>query len=70
MRWSRFDQPPGVHDEDAVREAGDRCKVVAYIDRANLVVRTEVAHRLQDVGLRGDVEARRWFVEDDGLGPK
>ncbi len=60
-----FDGPPGVHDDDVVRDVGDHAHVVRdHHDRgAGLALRG--LDEVEDLGLDGDVQGRRRLVRDD-----
>ena len=60
-----LDDPPGVHDRDAVGQLGHDREVVAHVERGDGVAAAQVAHRLEHARLRGHVEAGRRLVADD-----
>src|SRR3954464_4869730 len=60
-----LDDPPGVHHRDAIGELGDHGKVVAHVQRRDLVAAAQVAHGLEHARLRRDVEAGRRLVAHD-----
>ena len=64
-----LDEPAAVHDRDAGRERRDDGEIVAHVDGRDAVHRAEVAHRLEHVGLRRDVEAGGRLVEHDHARP-
>ena len=64
-RGAALDDPPGVHDRDAVGELGDDREVVAHVQRRDLVAAAQVADGLEHARLRRDVEAGRRLVAHD-----
>ena len=61
---SRFDDGPGIHDVDAIAEAGDHAEVVADPDHRRAALARQALHQVDDLRLDGDVERRRRLVGD------
>jgi hypothetical protein len=60
-----LDDAPGVHDCDAVGEAGDHREVVGDPDQRRARIARQLLHLVQDLSLHGDVEGGRWLVGND-----
>ena len=67
LHRSGLDHPARVHHEHALRKHRDSREVVTDVDRADVVLATEFAHRFENVRLSGDIETGRRLVEDDHL---
>ena len=66
-RWPLLDDPPEVHDADAVGEAGGRREVVRDHEHGQTLVAQLVEDR-EDAGTDRDVEHRDGLVRDEQLG--
>ena len=67
LRRSELDDPPGVHNGDAVRRAPDRREVVADVDGADLVLPPK-SRTIQARALGRDVETGRQLVSTIACG--
>ena len=59
-----LDDPPAVHDGDAVCDLGDHAHVVRDPEERDAVLRLQLAREREDLGLHGDVQRRRRLVGD------
>ncbi len=62
---ARFDDPPGVHDGDAIRRLRDDAEVVRDEQQRQAERPLHFAQQVEDFGLDRDVERRRRLVGDD-----
>lgn len=64
-RGSEFHDAAGVHDGDAVSDGGDDGQVVADIQGGGGVLGAHLANGVEDVPLRGGIQAGGRLVQDD-----
>ena len=65
----RPDDPAGVHDGDLGGQLTDHGQVVADVDGRDPVAPAQAADGVEDMALRGDIEAGGGLVQDDERGP-
>ena len=70
VRRAGLDDPPEVHDGDAVGDVLDDRQVVGDEDQRHAELALEVADEVQDLGLDEHVERRDRLVGDDQVGPE
>ncbi len=61
-RRAFLDDPPGIHDEDAVRDLDCGAEIVGHEDDRLAEVALQLAQEEQDLDLHGGVERRRRLV--------
>ena len=62
-----LDELAGVHDADPVADGCDNAEIVRDVDHRHAELGAQAAEQIEDLGLRGHVEARRRLVEHDQL---
>lgn len=60
-----FGELPQIHHRYTVRHISDRCHVVRDEEVCEPFLLLQAHETIQDLGLDGDIERTRWFVEDD-----
>ena len=63
-----LDDPPGIHDRDAVGDAGHDGQVVRDVDEGNLCLLAKPSDLREDPALRQNVEPGRRLVESNENG--
>lgn len=64
---SGLDHAPQVHDDDALAEVLDHCKVVGNEQVGQAVLALDVPEQVDHLGLDADIEGADRFVADDEL---
>ena len=64
-----FDDPPRIHDRDAIDELRNHAHIVGDEQNRHVEPVAEVAQQSEDLDLDGDVERRGRFVGDENLRP-
>ena len=62
-----FDQPRGIHHDDAVGVARDHAEIMRDDDQRDIELARQVLHQFEDLRLDGDVERGGRLVGDDEL---
>ena len=59
-----LDELAGIHDANSVGDLGQQGKVVGDVKHGHTNANSQILQELDDLPLRGDVQARRRFVKD------
>ena len=65
-----FNDPPQVHDSDAVRNVANRGKVMRNKEVGEVELLLKILHQVHNLGLNRDIQRTDGLVADNEFGPQ
>ena len=63
-----FDDPPGIHNGNAITELRDHADIMGDEDQRQAAFPAKLIQEGQDFRLHGDIKGRGWLIGDHQLG--